>query len=75
MRQRLAIASVLLGDPEVLVLDEPTNGLDAAGIAEIRQLIQQFSESGKTVLLASHILDEVQKVCSHVLIWVAVLPD
>lgn len=68
MRQRLAIASVLLGDPEVLVLDEPTNGLDAAGIAEIRQLIQQFSESGKTVLLASHILDEVQKVCSHVLI-------
>lgn len=68
MKQRLAIASALLGDPEVLVLDEPTNGLDPAGIAEIRQLIQQLHTAGKTIIMASHILDEVEKVCTHVTI-------
>ena len=68
MKQRLAIASALLGDPEVLVLDEPTNGLDPVGIAEIRQLIKQLSQSGKTIIMASHLLDEVEKVCTHVAI-------
>ena len=66
MKQRMGIASVLLGKPEVLVLDEPTNGLDPEGIAEIRNLILQQKEQGKTIILASHILDEVEKVCSHV---------
>ncbi len=65
MKQRLAIASVLLCDPEVLVLDEPTNGLDPQGIAEIRELIIKVAKKGKTVILASHILAEVQKVCTH----------
>lgn len=68
MKQRLAIASALLGDPEVLVFDEPTNGLDPAGIAEIRQLILQLHTAGKTIIMASHILDEVEKVCTHVTI-------
>ncbi|MEZ5013686.1 MAG: ABC transporter ATP-binding protein [Chitinophagales bacterium] len=66
MRQRLALASALLGDPDVLVLDEPTNGLDPQGIAEVRQFIRDQSASGRTILLASHILDEVEKVCTHV---------
>ena len=66
MKQRLAIASTLLGSPDVLVLDEPTNGVDAAGISEIRSLITQMADQGKTIILASHILDEVEKVCSHV---------
>jgi ABC-2 type transport system ATP-binding protein len=65
MKQRLALASALLCDPKVLVLDEPTNGLDPKGIAEIREIIQQVAKQGKTVILASHLLDEVQKVCSH----------
>ena len=65
MKQRLAIASALLADPEVMILDEPTNGLDPQGIAEIRQLIIQIAQQGKTIILASHLLDEVQKVCSH----------
>ncbi|MBK6266014.1 ATP-binding cassette domain-containing protein [Marivirga sp. S37H4] len=65
MKQRLAIASALLSDPEVLILDEPTNGLDPQGIAEIRELILTIADSGKTIILASHLLDEVQKVCSH----------
>ena len=64
MKQRLAIASALLADPEVLILDEPTNGLDPQGIAEIRDLIRQIAQGGKTIVLASHLLDEVQKVCS-----------
>jgi len=65
MKQRLAIASALLGDPLVLILDEPTNGLDPMGIAEIRELIRRIASDGKTIILASHLLDEVQKVCSH----------
>ena len=68
MKQRLAIASALLGDPKVLVLDEPTNGLDPVGIAEIRELIINLKKSGHTVILASHLLDEVEKVCTHVAI-------
>jgi ABC-2 type transport system ATP-binding protein len=66
MKQRLAIAATLIGDPEVLVLDEPTNGVDAEGVAEIRRLIIGQRSKGKTVLLASHHLDEVEKVCTHV---------
>ena len=65
MKQRLAIASAMLCDPEVLILDEPTNGLDPQGIAEIRELIIGIANSGKTIILASHLLDEVQKVCTH----------
>jgi ABC-type multidrug transport system ATPase subunit len=65
MKQRLAIASALLNDPTVLILDEPTNGLDPMGIAEIRELIRKIASNGKTIILASHLLDEVQKVCSH----------
>jgi ABC-2 type transport system ATP-binding protein len=68
MKQRLAIASSLLGDPSVLVLDEPTNGLDPAGIAETRDLIRSLAKNGKTIILASHLLDEVEKVCTHVAI-------
>ncbi len=66
MKQRMAIASTLLGDPEVLVLDEPANGLDPEGIAEVRNLILQQRENNKTIIMASHILDEVEKVCTHV---------
>jgi len=68
MKQRLAIASTLLGDPDILVFDEPTNGLDPAGIAEIRELIKQLNRQGKTIIMASHILDEVEKICTHVAI-------
>ncbi len=68
MKQRLAIANALLGNPEVIVLDEPTNGLDPSGIAEIRALIHTLSGEGRTVIMASHLLDEVEKVCTHVAI-------
>jgi ABC-2 type transport system ATP-binding protein len=68
MKQRLAIAAALLGDPEVLVLDEPTNGLDPNGIAEIRNLITHLAKEGKTIIMASHMLYEVEKVCTHVAI-------
>jgi ABC-2 type transport system ATP-binding protein len=68
MKQRLAIAAALLGEPEVLVLDEPTNGLDPVGIAEIRNLIIELSKKGHTIIMASHLLDEVEKVCTHVAI-------
>lgn len=66
MKQRLSFASVLLGDPEVLVLDEPANGLDPEGIAEVRNIIISEKDKGKTIIIASHILDEVEKVCTHV---------
>jgi len=68
MKQRLAIGGALLGDPKVLVLDEPTNGLDPEGIAEIRDLIVELKNNGHTVIMASHLLDEVEKVCTHVAI-------
>jgi ABC-2 type transport system ATP-binding protein len=68
MKQRLAIASALLNDPEILILDEPTNGLDPQGIHEIRQIIKKIAAKGTTILLASHLLDEVEKVCSHVVV-------
>lgn len=68
MKQRLAIASCLLGNPDVLILDEPANGLDPVGIAEIRELIKQLHQQGKTIIMASHLLDEVEKVCTHVAI-------
>lgn len=68
MKQRLAIAAALLGDPQILVLDEPTNGLDPVGIAEIRELIIELSKKGHTIIMASHLLDEVEKVCTHVAI-------
>jgi len=68
MKQRLAIASALLNDPEILILDEPTNGLDPQGIRQIRDLIKKIASQGTTILLASHLLDEVEKVCSHVVV-------
>ncbi len=68
MKQRLAIASALLNDPEILILDEPTNGLDPEGIHEIREIIKSIASNGTTILLASHLLDEVEKVCSHVIV-------
>lgn len=68
MKQRLAIASALLNDPEILILDEPTNGLDPQGIRQIRDIIKVIASQGTTILLASHLLDEVEKVCSHVVV-------
>jgi len=68
MRQRLAVASALIGSPEVLILDEPTNGLDPQGIAQIRDIISMVASRGTTILLASHLLDEVQKICNYVVV-------
>ncbi len=68
MKQRLAIGAALLGNPDVLVFDEPTNGLDPIGISEIRNLIKELSAKGKTIIMASHLLDEVEKVCTDVAI-------
>ncbi len=68
MKQRLAIAAAMLGKPEVLIFDEPTNGLDPKGIADIRNLILEIARKGFTIILASHLLDEVEKVCTHVLV-------
>ncbi len=68
MKQRLAIASAMINNPEVLILDEPTNGLDPEGIIQVREIIQKIATNGTTIIMASHLLDEVEKVCSHVLI-------
>lgn len=68
MKQRLAIAATLVGDPEVLIFDEPTNGLDPQGIADVRTTLKDVADSGRTVILASHMLDEVEKICTHVAI-------
>lgn len=68
MKQRLAIAAAMLNDPHVLILDEPTNGLDPQGIIQIREIIREIASRGTTIILASHLLDEVEKVCSHVVI-------
>lgn len=66
MKQRLGIAGAMIGDPDVLIFDEPTNGLDPQGIAEVRETIVNIGKQGKTIIMASHILDEVEKVCTHV---------
>lgn len=68
MKQRLAIASALLNNPEVLILDEPTNGLDPQGIHQIREIIHKIKATGTSILLASHLLEEVEKVCTDVII-------
>jgi ABC-2 type transport system ATP-binding protein len=68
MKQRLSIALALLDDPELLIFDEPTNGMDPEGIAEIRSLINNLAGSGKTIFLASHLLSEVEQVCTHLAI-------
>lgn len=68
MKQRLAIGATLIGAPQVVIFDEPTNGLDPEGIAEVRNILKNVASTGKTVLMASHILDEVEKVCTHVAI-------
>jgi len=68
MRQRLGLARVLLGRPDVLVLDEPTNGLDPGEMREVRQLVRRVSEAGSTVLLSSHILAEVEQICTHAVV-------
>ena len=65
MKQRLALAAALLSNPEVLVLDEPTNGLDPMGIKHMRELIISIAKEGKTIIISSHILDEIQNMCSH----------
>jgi ABC-type multidrug transport system ATPase subunit len=68
MKQRLALAAAMLGDPEFLILDEPTNGLDPEGMREIRELILRLARSGRTILISTHLLDEVEKMCTHVAI-------
>lgn len=68
MKQRLSIAAIMLGNPELLIFDEPTNGLDPQGIAEMRQLIKDFAAEGKTILIASHLLSEMEKICTHIAI-------
>ena len=68
MKQRLGLAYALLGDPELLLLDEPTNGMDPAGMAEVRDLIRSLGSEGRTVLISSHLLNEVEQVCDSVAI-------
>ncbi len=66
MKQRLAVAAAIMGNPDVLILDEPTNGLDPEGIHFMRKILIDLAQEGKTIILASHLLEEVQKVCTHV---------
>ena len=66
MKQRLALAAALLKDPEVLILDEPTNGLDPEGIAEMRNLVRSLGQGRRTVLLSSHLMSEVEQICDRV---------
>jgi ABC-2 type transport system ATP-binding protein len=68
MKQRLAIASAMLNNPEVMILDEPTNGLDPEGIIQIRDIISNIAKEGITIIIASHLLDEIEKICSHVIV-------
>ncbi|EJL73000.1 ABC transporter ATP-binding protein [Chryseobacterium populi] len=68
MKQRLAIASAMLNNPEVMILDEPTNGLDPEGIIQIREIISSIAKQGITIIIASHLLDEIEKICSHVIV-------
>ncbi|CAI8887242.1 ABC transporter ATP-binding protein [Chryseobacterium sp. IT-36CA2] len=68
MKQRLAIASAMLNNPEVMILDEPTNGLDPEGIIQIREIINDIAKQGITIIIASHLLDEIEKICSHVIV-------
>lgn len=68
MKQRLSIAAALMSDPELMIFDEPTNGLDPQGIAEMRQLIGELAKEGKTILIASHLLSEMEKICTHIAI-------
>ena len=68
MKQRLAIAAAMIGDPDILIFDEPTNGLDPQGIVEVRNLILAIARQGKTIIMASHILAEVERICTHVAI-------
>jgi ABC-type multidrug transport system, ATPase component len=68
MRQRLGIAQAMLGMPDVLVLDEPTNGLDPPQIREMRQVLQDYAATGRTVVISSHLLSEVEQTCSHVVV-------
>jgi ABC-2 type transport system ATP-binding protein len=68
MKQRLGIAAALLSDPELLILDEPTNGLDPAGIVEIRELLRELGRNGRTVIVSSHQLSEIEAVCDHLVV-------
>lgn len=68
MKQRLAIASAMLNNPDVMILDEPTNGLDPEGIIQIREIISNIAKKGITIIIASHLLDEIEKICSHVIV-------
>ena len=68
MRQRLAIAQAMLGMPDLLVLDEPTNGLDPQQIVEMREVLKEYAATGRTVIISSHLLAEVQQTCSHVVL-------
>ncbi|HEY6745936.1 MAG TPA: ATP-binding cassette domain-containing protein, partial [Mycobacteriales bacterium] len=68
MKQRLGIAAALLPDPQVLILDEPTNGLDPAGIVEIRALLHRLGSAGRTVIVSSHLLSEIESVCTHLVV-------